>query len=75
MTMRARGEFNNLLKFVVDLLMASNIDVCVLHIPGTENVIADHLSRGRLDDVLNVAPTLTLLPYTPPMDLLGVGIL
>lgn len=36
---------------------------------------ADHLSRGRLVDVHNIDDSLVLLPYTPPMDLPGVGIL
>lgn len=74
-SMRARGEFNEILKFAVDILMRHNIDLCVLHIAGTDNIIADHLSRGRLSDIKDIDDSLILLAYTPPMDLPGVGIL
>lgn len=74
-SMKARGEFNGLLKFVVDIIMACDLDIWVIHVPGMDNVIADHLSRGRLSHVRDIDDSLMLLSYKPPMGLPGVGIL
>lgn len=74
-SMKAHGQFNDLLKYAMDLIMTHNIDIWVLHIAGTQNIIADHLSQGRLSSVQDIDDSLVLLSYQPPMDIPGAGLL
>ncbi|KAH9857232.1 hypothetical protein C2E23DRAFT_900451 [Lenzites betulinus] len=70
-TLRASPRYNGILKSAIDVMVDCGVDVRVDHIPGTLNVIADALSRGRLDFVREHVPNITLLPLIPPQDALG----
>ncbi|KAL4252527.1 hypothetical protein AB1N83_014297 [Pleurotus pulmonarius] len=45
-SMRADKPYNAILFAACDILIASNIDLRVYHIPGSENIVADALSRS-----------------------------
>lgn len=70
-TLRGRGLYNELLKFAVDILMAHNLDLRVLHIEGTANVVADLLLHNRMDEARVVNPQLAIHYYQPPPQLVA----
>lgn len=70
-SLKAQGVYNSLLKFAVNILMSHEFDLRVLHIPGSDNTVADLLSRQWVDEVLQVQPQLRLSTLIPPIDLVG----
>ncbi|KAF8801432.1 hypothetical protein BYT27DRAFT_7226799 [Phlegmacium glaucopus] len=74
-TLRALPTYNPILVTVVDLLLASKIQLRVFHIPHNENKVADALSR--LDDVTakHLQPGLSITPFSPPQFMLGDALL
>ncbi|KAI6013552.1 hypothetical protein EDC04DRAFT_2579272, partial [Pisolithus marmoratus] len=72
-TLAALPEYNWLLLSAVDTLLDRDLDLRVFYIPGKENVVADHLSRGRISDALSISPGLVVLVFEPPRDALGVA--
>ncbi|THH17648.1 hypothetical protein EW146_g3202 [Bondarzewia mesenterica] len=70
-TLRAKPLYNAMLRFTVDLLIRTHIDLCVIHIPGTCNSVADALSRNDNERALRIVPLLTITPFQPPRDALG----
>lgn len=74
-SMKAHGQFNDLLKYKVDMIMTYNIDIWVIHIARADNTIADHLSHGCLESVHDIDESLLLHLYQPLMDILGAGVL
>ena len=58
--------YNEILKFTVDLLIQFNVDLCVLHISGEHNTIANCLSCGLLPQAQALRPALSILCYQPP---------
>ncbi|KAF9528414.1 hypothetical protein CPB83DRAFT_791773, partial [Crepidotus variabilis] len=58
-------NFNIILKAAVDILYSGEHDMRVLHVPGTENIVADALSRGRLDVALQTDPSLKVTTFEP----------
>lgn len=73
-SMCAHREFNELLKFAIDILMTHDIDIWVIHIAGVNNIIADHLLQRKILSVHDIDNSLILLTYTPLLSLLGVGL-
>ena len=65
-TLRARQAYNELLKFVVDELMAFEVDLRVVHVPGQYNQLEDFLSRGQINEAQRLRPLLQPQPYQPP---------
>ena len=65
-SLKAHGVYNDLLKFVVELLMTFDVELRVVHIPGDANLIADALSRFQLEEVARLKPSLIVSPYQPP---------
>ncbi|KAH9858114.1 hypothetical protein C2E23DRAFT_865081 [Lenzites betulinus] len=72
-SLRATPTYNPILKSAINVMIDCDIDVCVDHIPGELNVIADALSRGKLDLVRERVPGITLLQFSPPRDALGAS--
>ncbi|KAF8983037.1 hypothetical protein BDQ17DRAFT_1394002 [Cyathus striatus] len=64
--------FNHLLKLAVDALLWEDYQLCVLHIPGDENHVADALSHQHFDCAFLHDPKLSLHSFQPPQDVLGV---
>ena len=56
---------------VVDVLITCGIDLCVVHLAGGNNSVADALSRFQNDNAHTLVPGLSILPFTPPRDTLG----
>ncbi len=70
-SLRATPNYNPILKSAVDVMLKAPLDICVNHIPGELNIVADALSRGKLELVRELVPGVTLLPLIPPQDALG----
>ncbi|KAJ7928645.1 hypothetical protein B0H13DRAFT_1597274 [Mycena leptocephala] len=72
-TLAALPAYNILLMKAVDLLVEHNIDLRVLHIPGTENIVADAISREEYTKAYANAPGLIVSPSQPPRCVLGAA--
>lgn len=76
-----RPEYNELLKFSIDLFIEHNIQFKVIHIPGELNQVADALSRNQFHVAKSLSngiilssfspPPLPFKVYSPPQDSLG----
>lgn len=69
----ALPKLNWLLLSAVDILLVHDLDLCVFHVPGHENIVADHLSRGRFAEAVASAPGLCVHTFEPPRDALGAA--
>jgi hypothetical protein len=70
-SLRAKPAYNEILKHSVDLRLSSRHQLRVLHIPGTENAVADAISHRHFAQALAVQPTLTFNFFEPPRVTLG----
>ena len=70
-SLRAKPCYNGILKAAVTLLLRHRIDLRVVHIPGSDNVIADALSRFQNDRALAACPGLSISAFTPPRLTMG----
>lgn len=70
-SLRALPQYNPILIASVDILIHSHIDLRVVHIPGSQNSIADALSRFDYATVYHLQPNATILPLQPPHVKLG----
>ena len=72
-SLRCLPDYNPLLKSAVDVLIAQNYSLRVLHVPGEDNLIADALSRVQFSIALSYEPSLKLFTFNPP-DLVGSAV-
>lgn len=72
-SLAAGAGYNDLLRFVVDLVLATSIDFQVFHISGDKNTVADHCSCNCGWEALACVPNLQILPFEPPQNVLGVS--
>ena len=72
-SLRCLPDYNPLLKSAVDILIANNYSLRVLHVPGDKNLVADALSRVQFSVALSYEPALKLYNFNPP-DLVGSSI-
>jgi len=70
-SLRARPPYNSILLSAVNVLLAYNVDLRVVHIPGEQNVVADALSQFHNERVLECAPEAEIYSFEPPRDALG----
>ncbi len=70
-TLRADPVYNSILMSSIDVQLDHDLSLCVDHIPGRFNEVADALSRFDFDRVRRLAPGVSILPFTPPRDALG----
>jgi hypothetical protein len=70
-SLRATPVYNDILKTAVSSLITFDIDLRVAHIPGTENVVADALSRFQNAPALAACPGLTISSFQPPRVTMG----
>ena len=66
----AQPMHNAVLMALAKILIFSNIDLRVRHIPGSTNLRADLLSRLLLDDFTRQFPSQSVRLFSPPRDLL-----
>ena len=52
-------------------MLDCDFDFRVLHIPGTQNDVADALSRNNIGLALELVPDLVVKQFQPPQDALG----
>jgi hypothetical protein len=57
--------YNIVLRACIDRLLSNNIRLRVFHIPGSENVVADLLSRDRAPEVLLRIPNIQIASFSP----------
>jgi hypothetical protein len=86
-TFSALYERYHLLKTAIDILNAGDNDMCILHVPGVDNAVADALSRANSQHAIDLVPGLKIshfetwswspddtgsLTFQPPRGTLGV---
>ena len=64
-SLRALPEFNCILKAAVNILLRSDFQLRVLHIPGDLNNVADALSRADFMKALHLHPGLIINSFEP----------
>ena len=67
--------YNPLLITVIELLLEFDIALCVFHIPGEDNFVADALSCLRYDIAQYHMLTVHVYPFIPPRLMLGADVL
>jgi len=72
-SLRCLPEYNAILKHSVDICLATNHQLRVLHVPGEQNIVADALSRKDFTRAIATAPGLKLRFFEPPRLPLGAS--
>ena len=70
-SLRAQPTYNSILMAWVDFTLSTSITTKVYFMPGTQNVIADHLSCFQNQEVLRLAPNRRINTFQPPQDAMG----
>ncbi|KIJ32236.1 hypothetical protein M422DRAFT_184860, partial [Sphaerobolus stellatus SS14] len=70
-SLRAKEGYNDLLLFVVELLMDRRISLRVCHVAGSNNPVADSLSCGLFDLTRQLVPYIHIGVFEPPRNVLG----
>lgn len=70
-SLRALPNYNPILIAAVDILLEFHINLCVVHILGHENVVANALSHFDFNAVRVLHPDITILPLETPRLTLG----
>jgi hypothetical protein len=65
-SLRTKPCYNTILNPTVSLLLQHHLDLCVIHIPGEDNINADSLSCFQNSQALAVCPGLSISPFQPP---------
>ena len=68
----ALPSYNSILISTVDILLKTNTDLHVIHIPGSQNVAADALSQYHNELATKLVDGLTICTFQPSWDVLGV---
>ncbi|KAF8803587.1 hypothetical protein BYT27DRAFT_7225943 [Phlegmacium glaucopus] len=63
---QALPAYNHLLKQAVDIIILNDYNLCILHIPGSDNVVTDALSHVKFSVALHHEPLLKLFTFNPP---------
>jgi hypothetical protein len=71
-SLHARPIYNSILIAYVNFTINTSIATKVYFVPGTQNVIADYLSRFFNAKALQLAPKLHIQQFQPPRNALGV---
>jgi hypothetical protein len=72
-SLRAHPPYNSIMLAAVDILLEYQVDLRVEFIPGSENRVADALSRFQNERVLEIAPAASFFDFEPPRDALGAA--
>ena len=70
-SLRSLPPYNDLLKFTVTLLIKHNISLRVLHVPGTDNLVVDSLSRFENARATAQCPGMNISSFEPPHAAMG----
>ncbi|KAJ6514293.1 hypothetical protein C8R47DRAFT_1282131 [Mycena vitilis] len=69
-SLKALPSYNDILKSAIDVQLAHDIELRVLHVPGDLNKVADAISRWRNLLAAQLVPGLTIHPFSAPLDAL-----
>ena len=58
--------YNHLLKAAIDIILQNDYSLCVIHVPGEQNVVTDALSRVHFSIALRTELSLSLFSFHPP---------
>lgn len=72
-SLQALPTYNPILKSAVDVMISHNINLRVLHIPGSENNVTDTLSHSEFSKAQELVSRLIVLPFMPPHNMLGAS--
>jgi hypothetical protein len=72
-SLRAPPQYNEILKASVDIRLATEHQLRVLHVPGKRNEVADAISRRLFAQALTLRPQLTFTLFEPPRVTLGAA--
>jgi hypothetical protein len=70
-SLRSLPAYNDLLKFTVSLLIRHGMSLRVVHVPGTDNSVADALSRFENKRAVEACPGLSISTFQPPRVAMG----
>jgi hypothetical protein len=70
-SLAAKPDYNRILMSAIDVLIEDEVDLCLYHILGKDNLVADPLScfKNKLASLLS--PGLIIHNFIPPQDTLG----
>ena len=71
LSLRAQPTYNSILMSWVDFTLSTSITTKVYFVPGTQNIIANHLSHFQNQDTLRLVPNLCIQNFQPPQDVMG----
>jgi len=71
-SLRAQEGYNDILLFVMWLLIEMKISLQVFHVPGTDNIMADALSHNLPGTASSLLPGLRIHLFQPPHEVLGL---
>ena len=71
-SLRSTDGYTELFLFAMHILLNSRIALRVFHIPGTDNFVADALSRQLLATAASYLPGLQVHLFQPPHGVLGL---
>ncbi|TFY74854.1 hypothetical protein EWM64_g9158 [Hericium alpestre] len=72
-TLHAQPPYNLLLKFAIDRLIHTGIDLHVVHLAGIDNGVADALSHFQEPCASALHPGLRTSTFLPPRDAMGAS--
>jgi len=70
-SLKAQDGYNDILLFVMRILITMGISLRIFHIPGVDNITADALSRNLLGAASSSLPSLNIHLFQPPREALG----
>ncbi|RDB27277.1 hypothetical protein Hypma_004297 [Hypsizygus marmoreus] len=65
-TLYSLPPFTPILKLACDILIKSEHQLRVLHVPGASNRVADAISRAQFVQALDLVPSMTISSFQPP---------
>ena len=65
-TLNCQPEFNPMLHFCVNLFLSKHWDIQVLHVPRTQNKVADTISHHDFLKASTLVPGLQIMDFQPP---------
>ena len=71
-SLRAQSGYNDILLFVMHILVALGISFCIFHVPSAYNLTADALSPNLPGAALSSLSGLHIHLFQPPCKVLGL---
>src|SRR5882724_9691735 len=72
-SLQEQEGYNDILLFIICILISSKLSLCIFHVPSTDNCITDALSCHLFDTVLSLSPGLKIHHFQPPRNAMGLA--